>query len=220
MQDRWMDWLAQAPAGRLSALRRRRPGAARHATARRSEPAYVPDRGQRRRLLGMLDKERTHELAARAGIPAPRTLSVRTQDDLAARGRSPTRARSSRCTRTSSGATSRLKAFVVARRGRAARALRRQSRSGVEMIGDRDHPGPRRPVPLATTPTSTRPAEPLFTFTKRKLRQYPIRFGLRLLPRHGLATPRSRSSACASARASGLRGLVNVEFKRDARDGA
>jgi predicted ATP-grasp superfamily ATP-dependent carboligase len=59
--------------------------------------------------------------------------------------------------------------------------------------------------------------EPLLHFTKRKLRQYPIHFG------SGCYHLTEWNAEVAElglrfARAAGLRGLVNVEFKRDARD--
>lgn len=60
--------------------------------------------------------------------------------------------------------------------------------------------------------------EPRFDFTKRIIRRYP--------PRQGLAcyhitdvNPEVREPALRLIRAAGLRGLANVEFKRDVRDG-
>ena len=61
--------------------------------------------------------------------------------------------------------------------------------------------------------------EPLLHVTKRKLRQYPIWFGSGCFHATDLGPGGRPSSGCGSSRASGLRGLGNVEFKRDARDG-
>jgi cyanophycin synthetase len=60
--------------------------------------------------------------------------------------------------------------------------------------------------------------EPLLQFTKRKIRQYPIRFGIGTYH----ATTHDPEVADAGLRflqGVGLRGLANVEFKRDGRDG-
>jgi D-aspartate ligase len=57
--------------------------------------------------------------------------------------------------------------------------------------------------------------EPLVHFTKRKLRQYPTHFGL---GSYHLTewNPEVAELGLRFARGAGLRGLVNVEFKRDA----
>jgi predicted ATP-grasp superfamily ATP-dependent carboligase len=60
---------------------------------------------------------------------------------------------------------------------------------------------------------------PLFDFTKRKLRQWPVRFGYACYQ----VTNRDDDVIELGRRfvaAAGLRGLANVEFKRDIRDGS
>jgi D-aspartate ligase len=59
--------------------------------------------------------------------------------------------------------------------------------------------------------------EPLFEFTKRKLRQYPTRFGLGTYHKTDW-NPEVAELGLAFLRAAGVRGLANVEFKRDSRD--
>jgi predicted ATP-grasp superfamily ATP-dependent carboligase len=60
--------------------------------------------------------------------------------------------------------------------------------------------------------------EPLLNFTKRKLRQYPTHFGLGC---YHLTewNPEVARLGFQFASAAGLRGLVNMEFKLDSRDG-
>jgi D-aspartate ligase len=60
--------------------------------------------------------------------------------------------------------------------------------------------------------------EPLFHYTKRKLRQHPIHFGDGTF-HVSEDVPEARELGLRLFRAAGLRGLGNVEFKRDARDG-
>lgn len=60
--------------------------------------------------------------------------------------------------------------------------------------------------------------EPLFTFTKQKLRQYPITFGAGVY--HIMDWNQEVSDlGMRFCQSLGLRGLLNVEFKRDSRDG-
>jgi predicted ATP-grasp superfamily ATP-dependent carboligase len=60
--------------------------------------------------------------------------------------------------------------------------------------------------------------EPLLHVTKRKLRQFPVGFGEGTL--HEMAwIPEAADAGLRFFRAVRLRGLGNVEFKRDARDG-
>jgi predicted ATP-grasp superfamily ATP-dependent carboligase len=61
--------------------------------------------------------------------------------------------------------------------------------------------------------------EPLVHFTKRKIRQYPVGFGIGTY--HVTRwEPEAADLGLRFARSVGLRGLVNVEFKRDRHDGA
>jgi predicted ATP-grasp superfamily ATP-dependent carboligase len=60
--------------------------------------------------------------------------------------------------------------------------------------------------------------DPLFHYTKHKLRQHPIHFGIGSYHVSG-DVPDARELGLRLFRAAGLVGLGNVEFKRDARDG-
>ena len=78
-------------------------------------------------------------------------------------------------------------------------------------------PGP-RPLPLGATPTSTSTASRCSAFTKQKLRQYPVRFGGGCY--HVMDwDPEVAELGLRFCQGVGLRGLLNVEFKRDERDG-
>jgi D-aspartate ligase len=60
--------------------------------------------------------------------------------------------------------------------------------------------------------------EPLFHYTRRKLRQHPLPFGVATYATND-AQPDAQRMGLRFLQGVGLRGLGNVEFKRDARDG-
>ena len=114
-----------------------------------------------------------------------------------------------------------MKGFVVFRPGRAARSASPSHRP--RWGGDdpsRDHSRADDQLLLATTPTWTRTASSLFTFTKQKAAPVPD-------PASGCGCyhvtdwdPEVVGARPALlAQGVGLRGPGNVEFKRDARDG-
>jgi D-aspartate ligase len=218
VQERWLEWLLAAEPGSVvlpcsdegvELVARRREAL----TARGLVPVEADDA----RMLDVLDKERTHELAVEAGVPVPRTITVRDAGELErAAGElhypvalKPLQAHKFR----------RLfehKGFVAEDRGELERFFGMTDAAGVEMLATEMVPGPDSYHSFYTYLDEQ--GEPLFQFTKQKLRQYPIRFGAGVyhlmdwnaeVAEHGLRF-------CQGA---GLRGLLNVEFKRDVRDG-
>lgn len=170
-------------------------------------------------VLDLLDKARTYELAAAAGVPVPTTVFVRSVADLHDAG-------------SCIGFPCALKpvhSHRWARQGRRGKAVVVRDAPSLERLGQE-----LLDAGLAMLVTEIVPGDdsrftsyytwidddgtPAFHFTKHKLRQYPIGFGT------GTFHVVTRDPAVAEIglelfRRIGLRGLGNVEFKRDARDG-
>jgi D-aspartate ligase len=166
----------------------------------------------------MLDKSRAYALAEQGGIAVPQTITVSDPEQLANLefpfpcGIKP------------------LHSHVFARRFHTAAKgvtvrTREQARSILAPILAEGHPmlltevipGPDHQYRSYYTYIDER-GEPLLHFTKRKLRQHPTHFGL---GSYHLTEWNAEVAELGLqfTRAAGLRGLVNVEFKRDERDG-
>jgi predicted ATP-grasp superfamily ATP-dependent carboligase len=87
---------------------------------------------------------------------------------------------------------------------------------GLEMIATEIVPGPDRFCSYYSYIDER--GEPLFHYTKEKLRQFPTRFGLGTYHRSSW-DPEVAEAGLDFFRGIGLRGLGCVEFKRDERDG-
>jgi D-aspartate ligase len=219
VQERWLDWLRRsAPAGAvvlpcadegLELVARNR--------AALLERDLIPIEADDAKLLDMLDKERTHELAVEHGIPVPRTMPVNDCDDIARAAEwvgfpcalKPLQAHEFR--RHFHG-----KGFVADTRAELDEFFRATSAAGVDMLVTEMVRGPDRYHSSYTYLDEN--GESLWTFTKQKLRQYPVTFGAGVF--HIMDWNEEVSDLglrfCQSV---GLRGLLNVEFKRDSRDG-
>jgi predicted ATP-grasp superfamily ATP-dependent carboligase len=221
VQDRWRAWLEdRGPRGAV-VLPAGDDGLELIARGRAWLEAreYVPIEADDQVLLAMLDKQRTFELATRAGIAAPTTMTVSSAADAAVAAERigfPCALKplhSHLFARHFSG-----KVFVVNDVGELADLIARTSALGLEMAATEIVPGGDDSYCSYYTYID-RDGEPLFHLTKRKLRQYPIHFGL------GTYQLTDWSADVAEAglrfcRGVGLRGLAAVEFKRDARDGS
>lgn len=174
--------------------------------------------------LGLLDKERTFELAAGAGIAAPTVARVDDLDEALARA-------------DAAGWPCALKPVHS---HRFARAMAAQQATPPKAVLVRDPEDLRRtyarlaPLGEALTVTQVVPGpdsaycsyytyldaagDPLVHLTKRKPRQYPVHFGLGSFHRTDWL-PDVADLGLRLFRAVGVRGVANVEFKRDARDG-
>ena len=219
IQERLLDWLVRsAPEGAvvlpcsdegLELVARNR--------AALLERGLVPIEADDAKLLDMLDKERTHALAIEHGIPVPRTMAVRDRDDVTRAAEEigfpcalkPLQAHKFRRHFT-------LKGFVADDRADLERFFEMSELAGVEMLATEMVRGPDQ-YHSSYTYLDER-GEPLFTFTKQKLRQYPITFGAGVY--HIMDWNEEVSDlGMRFCRSLGLRGLLNVEFKRDSRDG-
>jgi D-aspartate ligase len=222
VQERWLAWLGQ----------RREPGAvllpcnddALELIARRRgdlvDLSYLPLEADDDVVLAMLDKERTYELARSVGIPAPRTVPIGHEDK-------PTgslgdlsfpialKPRRSHLFARHFGLTQ--KVFVAADGRELADRTERLRAIGIELLACEIIPGPDDAYHSYYS-FIDEGGEPLLHLTKRKLRQYPPGFGLATY--HEVdRDPEVAELGLRFFKGVGLRGMGNVEFKRDARDG-
>jgi D-aspartate ligase len=219
LQERSLEWLTGAPAGAV-VLPCSDDGVELVARHRSSllEFGLVTVEADDRVLLAMLDKERTHQLAADAGIPVPRTLLVRNRDDLDRAAEEiaypcalkPVHSHLFR--RHSAG-----KGFIAQNSSALDDAFSRTQALGVDVVLTELVPGSDDRYQSCYTYLDEN-GEPLYLFTKRKLRQYPIRFGGGCYHVTN-SDPELAELALRFFRAVGIRGLGNAEFKQDARDG-
>jgi D-aspartate ligase len=218
--ERWLEWLERdGPPGAvllppgdeaLELILRHR--------ARLEELGYRLPETAGETSLAMLDKSRTYELARAAGIPCPRTWPLESGTDavaLAAELPFP-------C------ALKPLHSHLFAKRfavkvwlARDERELARHAESarehGLEMLVTDVIPGPDRAIWSYSTYVDASGA-PTFGITRNKLRSYPIHFGTNCFVETRW-NPEVAEAGRRFLREVGLRGLANVEFKRDARDG-
>lgn len=170
-------------------------------------------------ILSMLDKSATYALAREAGVPAPETLTVKSSDDFDAVARFPFPAALKPV--HSHLFFRRFKPFakgaVVDNADHAIRLLKPILAESLQMLLTEVIPG-RDDQYASYYSYLDEHGDPLFHFTKQKLRQYPTRFGLGTYH----LTSWDETVADLGLRfftAVGLRGVGNVEFKRDERDG-
>lgn len=168
--------------------------------------------------LAMLDKSRTYQLARAAGIPCPRTWSVRDETDLEElSGRLPFPCA---LKPVHSHLFARHFPVKVLLAGDAQELLGHLARTlelGLEMLVTEVIPGPETATWTYSTYLDDL-GEPVFGLTRNKLRSYPVHFGTNsyLVTRW---QPEVAWAGLRFLRGIGLRGLAHVEFKRDPRDG-
>lgn len=219
LEEQWLGWLAAetAPAVLLPCSDEALEFIAHH-RGELEAMGHRPIESDDNAVLAVLDKQAAYAIARAVGIPAPLTAMVSTLQELAACelpfpcGVKPVHSHRFR------------RLYPVEQKG------------GV--LADADHarrvlePILAQDCPMLLTEVIAGPddryrsyftfidgdGEPLLHFTKRKLRQFPPHFGL------GTYHLTEWNDEVAElglrfARAAGLRGIVNVEFKRDIRDG-
>ncbi len=220
MQERWLEWLRSAPAGSvvlpcedegLDLIARNRDMLL--------NLGLVPFEANDEVLLAMLDKHETYRLCAQLGIEAPLSFNVHMEGDVAnalERISYPCAIKpvhSHEFVRHFPG----MKAFEVDSEVAARNALSRTVALGLEMIVTEIIPGADDQF-FSYYSYMDEDGRPLLHVTKRKLRQYPIRFGSGCFHTTNW-DPKSAELGLRFFEGVGLRGLGNVEFKRDARDG-
>ncbi len=217
-EGRWPEWFERGPKGAvvfpcgdlgLEFMARRRDWL--------QDLGYRPIEANDDLTLAMLDKERGYELARKAGVDVPRTMVVKTSVDveLVANAFSypcALKPRDSYRFRNTFG----KKALVVHSTEQLLDAFEEILPSGFEMIVTEIVTGPERERFEYCSYYSyiTEEGETLFRFTKRKPREYPLVFGggtyhvTKWDPEVAAVGERLFTSV-------GLRGIGNVEFKRD-----
>ena len=222
VQDRWLAWMAQEALDGAVVLPCSDDALeliARH-RARLEELGYRPIEANDEVVLGMLDKERTYALAREVGVPAPRTLLVRPGDGALQAARTiplpcAIKPRHSHLFQRHFGLAT--KAFIAVDERELADHLDRMGELGLEMIVTEVIPGPDHAYHSYYTYMDAQ-GHPLLHFTKQKLRQYPVGFGLATY-HMSVRDEETREVGLRFFQGVGLRGVGNVEFKRDDRDG-
>jgi D-aspartate ligase len=217
-QDRWREWLAKGPRGAvvlpvgddgLELVARQRSWL--------KESGYIPFEADDEVLLAMLDKHRTYELAARAGVATPASTLVSSPSDadsVAEEVGFPCALKPLHSHLFSRHFDAKL--FLVGGREELAELVARTSSLGLAMLATAIVPGGDERYCSYYSYIDER-GEPLFHFTKRKVRQYPIHFGLGTYHLTDW-NPEVAAEGLRFFQGVGLRGLANVEFKRDSRD--
>jgi D-aspartate ligase len=216
--EMWTRWLSDArPAVLLPCSDEGVEFVAHHRSTLQSA-GHRPVQANDRALLDMLDKARTYELAREAGIPAPLTATLARLEDLDRLDFPFPCAIKPRYSHSfTSSFHPEAKGTTVADPEQARRLLEPILAAGHPMLLTEVIPG--RDDRFRSYYTyMDEDGEPLLHFTKRKLRQCPSHFGLgsyHLTEWH----PEVARLGLQFARHAGLRGIVNIEFKQDVRDG-
>jgi D-aspartate ligase len=219
VQERWLDWLLSTADPGSVVLPCADEGLELIATHRDTLTArgLVAIEANDAGLRDVLDKRRTHELAVEHGIPVPPSVVVRTREDLERAidevgfpcAFKPLHSHEFR--RHLPG-----KGFVAEDVAELEAYFRLTEAAGLAMLCSEMVRGPDRYH--SSYHYLDERAEELLVYTKQKLRQYPISFGA------GVYHVMDWNEEVAElglrfCRSAGLRGFLNVEFKRDARDG-
>ena len=184
------------------------------------EWGYSPIEADDDVLLAMLDKDRTYELSRAAGVPTPRTEAVRTRDEAVAAADSfsyPCALKPLSSHEFAQHFGILQKVLLASDRDELLEAFDRTLQVGVEMLVTEIIPGGDDEY-YSYYSYLDENGSPLYHFCKRKLRQWPIHFGLTTY-HEAIWDPRVAELGLKFFRGVGLRGVGNVEFKRDPRDG-
>ncbi|MGY1625346.1 hypothetical protein ACI789_24330 [Geodermatophilus sp. SYSU D00965] len=217
--DEWMAWLRTGPRGAV--VLPCSDGALEFLARHRAElvaMGYCPAAAADEVTLAMLDKERTYELARSVGVPAPRTAAVSSLEEVrkAAAGMDFPLALKPRHSHLFARAFG-SKALIVEDESALEAAFRATDEHGLEMIVTEIIPGDDSRY-CSYYSYLDDDGTPLFHFTKRKPRQNPPGFGLGTFHVTDWV-PDAAELGLRFFTGIGLRGVGNVEFKRDSRDG-
>ena len=186
--------------------------------ARLDEWGYLPVEGDDEVMLAMLDKERTYELAREAGAATPRTATVRTADEALAAAGDFDLPVGLKPLQSHVFAQHYPHKLILARDGAELQEVCGWAFGpGVPMLMTEVIPGPETAICTYFTYLDD-PGEPLFHYTKSKIRQWPKRSGLTCYQ----VSDRKEEVIEVGRRlvqGIGLRGVAVPEFKRDPRDG-
>ena len=220
VQERWLGWLESGPRGAVlipcsddavELIGRNR--------ASLREWGYAPVEGNDDVSLAMLNKQATYVMAGAAGVPAPRTVAVLTVSDLEAVHHEigyPCALKPVHSHVFARHFGVGIKAFVAQDEEAMRQAFNRVEREGLLMLATEIIPGGDERFCSLTTYIDVR-GEALVCFTKSKIRQYPIHFGLGSYAVTDW-NPEVAQLGLDFCRYIGLRGIAVIEFKRDTRD--
>ncbi len=223
MEERYLEWLERdGPRGAvlLPCDDESVEVVARH-RAQLEEWGYRPIEANDEAVLAMLDKERTYAISRAAGVPTPRTMTIRSRADAQRAAREfdyPCALKPLASHVFAQVAGVDAKVYVAQDEAELLHWFGVAEEIGVEMLVTEIVPGSDSDFCSYYTyllPDGT----PLFHYTKRKLRQLPIHFGL-ICYQESVWEPAVAELGLAFCRGAGIVGVANVEFKRDARDGS
>lgn len=215
----WLEWLRAGPVGAV-VLPCSDAGVEFLALHREelSGLGYRPTEANDEVSLAMLDKSRTYELAEKMGLAVPKTLTVRSPEDVeegAASFAFPCALKPLRSHRAVHVLG--FKAAVIRDADELRRTSERFFSQDVEAMITEIVPGPEGAYCSAYLYLDD-DGSVLAQLTKRKPRQHPFGFGCGTF--HETAwEPDAADASLHLLRSVGYRGLGVVEFKRDARDG-
>lgn len=222
VQERWLTWLSDdAPRGAVI-IPCNDDGLEMIARNRRSleELGYVPAEANDEVVLAMLDKARTYDLARATGVGAPQTTTIRRldqMDEVLDQFEYPCALKPLHSHIFARRYGVRTKAFVARNRVELARYAAVVVPLGIEMMVTEIIPGTDDEY-CSYYSYLDNDGQPLFHFTKRKIRQCPPHFGLGSYHMTDW-NPEVMQTGLRFLQGANVRGLANVEFKRDARDG-
>lgn len=216
--DAWLDWLGMAePSVVLPCSDEGLELIARYRDALTSV-GHRPIEADDEVLLAMLDKARTYEMAAQVGVPAPRTRTLRGLDDVDQVGDFdfPCAVKPVNSHTFSRRFQPFAKGARVQTPDHARRLLEPILAEGMAMLLTEMVDGTDECCSYYSYLDAD--GEPMTHFTKRKLRVYPTHFGLGTYHMTKWQ-PEVAELGLRFFQGVGLRGVGNVEFKRDRRDG-
>jgi D-aspartate ligase len=219
-QASWLEWLLSRPARDAVLLPCSDNGldlVARH-RAELVDHGYRPFEANDEVLLTMLDKQATYERARALGIDCPRTILLSDESLERVAGEIGFPCALKPLHAHVFGRHFRKKLVVIPDRAELDRVHGITSSLGLEMLATEIIPGPESSFCSYYTYIDA-DGSPLLHFTKRKTRQYPVRFGTGSY-HHTLWDEEVAETGLRFLQGMGIRGLGNVEFKRDERTGA
>jgi D-aspartate ligase len=186
--------------------------------ARLEEWGYLPVEGDDEVMLAMLDKERTYELAREVGVPTPRTATVRTAAEALTAAGDFDMPVGLKPLQAHVWAQFRSEKLILARDGdKLSEVCSWAFEPGVPMLMTEVIPGPETEICTYFTYVDAG-GEPVFDYTKSKIRQWPKRSGLTCYQVSD-RRPEVIEVGRRLVQGIGLRGVAVPEFKHDARDG-